>query len=122
MRGTQRTSWPKWVVLNTISGYQQIVSPWLRPSCRYAPTLVLICPAKEMVITPPQVHMHFEVLFNAGWFFIITVGDPGIHGLVVTGIQGAGVSTPMAAEVAAATAGFEGVVHMIKGMIFAIGM
>ena len=32
-----------------------------------------------------------------------------------------GVNTPMAADVAAATVGFESVVHMPKGMIFTIG-
>ncbi|KPK05876.1 MAG: hypothetical protein AMJ56_15320 [Anaerolineae bacterium SG8_19] len=41
---------------------------------------------------------------------------------MVRGIQGAGVSTPIAAEVAAATAGFDGVVHMIKGIIFIMGL
>jgi spore maturation protein SpmA len=66
--------------------------------------------------------MHFDVLFRAGLFFIITFGDPGVHGAVVTGIQGCGVSTPAAAVVAEATIGFDRVVHMIKGMILLIGM
>lgn len=73
-------------------------------------------------MTPPQVHIHLEVLFRAGWFLIITFGDPGAQGPGVTGIQGAGVRTPIAAEVAAATAGLVGVVHMMKGIIFAIGL
>ena len=71
---------------------------------------------------PPQVHIHLEVLFKAGWFLINTFGDPGTQGLGVTGIQGTGVRTPIAAEVAAATAGFVGVVHMMKGIIFSIGL
>ena len=33
----------------------------------------------------------------------MTVGDPGVQGDVVTGIQGCGVNTPKAADVAAAT-------------------
>jgi hypothetical protein len=66
--------------------------------------------------------MHLEVLFRAGWLLINTFGDPGTQGLGVTGMQGAGVRTPIAADVAAATAGFVGVVHMMKGIIFAIGL
>jgi hypothetical protein len=55
-------------------------------------------------------------------FAIRTVGEPGIHGAVVTGMQGIGVSTPIAAAVAAATVGFEGEVHMAKGMMFMNGL
>jgi hypothetical protein len=55
-------------------------------------------------------------------FAIRTVGEPGIHGAVVTGIQGIGVSTPIAAAVAAATVGFEGDWHMPKGIIFTKGL
>jgi hypothetical protein len=59
---------------------------------------------------------------------IITVGEPGVHGAVVTGIHGAGVgvNTPLAAavaaEVAAATAGFDCVVHIPNGGMFFPGM
>lgn len=67
---------------------------------------------------PPQVHISFELLLSAGIPAIITVGEPGIHGAAVTGMQGMGVSTPIAAAVAAATVGFAGEVHMAKGMIF----
>ncbi|MBP1703954.1 MAG: hypothetical protein H6Q38_3061 [Chloroflexi bacterium] len=52
----------------------------------------------------------------------MTVGDPGDHGTVVTGTQGWGVSTPLAAEVAAATWGFERVLHIPKAMMFDIGI
>lgn len=38
MKRMRHKRWPKWVILNTIRGYQRIVSPWLRPACRYAPT------------------------------------------------------------------------------------
>ena len=58
-----------------------------------------------MLITPPHVHISVLVLFKAGLFPIITVGEPGVHGMVVAGMQGAGVGTPNAAAVAAATVG-----------------
>ncbi len=50
----------------------------------------------------------------------MTVGEPGIQGPGVTGIQGWGVKTPKAAEVAAATWGLLSVVHMPNGMILVI--
>ena len=42
-------------------------------------------------------------------------------GAVVAGTHGAGVNTPISAEVAAATTGFDGVPHMPKVGMFAIG-
>ncbi len=65
-----------------------------------------------------------EVSFKAGILAMRRVGAPGIHGEAVAGRQGAGVGvkTPraavVAAVVAAATAGFDWVVHMPNGMIF----
>ena len=50
------------------------------------------------------------------------MGVPVIQGVVVAGIQGIGVSTPIAAAVADATIGLLGVVHIPKGMIFTIGL
>ncbi len=41
---------------------------------------------------------------------------------MVTGVQGIGVSTPSAAAVAAATAGFAGDLHMTNGRMFTNGM
>jgi putative membrane protein insertion efficiency factor len=38
MKVRQPRSWGKWVGKNTIRGYQRIVSPWVRPACRYAPS------------------------------------------------------------------------------------
>ena len=82
-------------------------------------------------MTPPQLHMHLEVLFSAGMFATRTVGEPGTQGAAVTGMQGIGVSAPNAAAVAAATVGLANELHMPKGgmltigllsMIFAIGM
>ncbi|MDD1669388.1 MAG: hypothetical protein LUO97_06260 [Methanomicrobiales archaeon] len=73
-----------------------------------------------MVIRPPQLHRQVEAELRAGTLPTITVGDPGVQG-VVTGMQGMGVRTPNAAAVAEATVGFERVVHMPKGKMFTIG-
>jgi len=51
------------------------------------------------------VHISWDVLLRAGMLPIKTIGDPGIHGAVVAGTHGMGVSAPMAAAVAAATVG-----------------
>lgn len=75
-----------------------------------------------MEITPPQLHMHLQVLLSAGMFPINTVAEPGVHGAAVTGTQGIGVNTPMAAEVAAATVGFASEVHIAKGGMFTMGL
>jgi hypothetical protein len=85
-------------------------------------TFTVICPAMLIEITPPHMHMSTEVLLRAGAPPTITVGEPGAQGAVVTGTQGTGVRTPRAAAVAAATAGLVGVIHMPKGMTFAIGI
>jgi hypothetical protein len=74
-----------------------------------------------MVMTPPQVHINVDVLLSAGIFPIRTVGEPGFHGAVVTGIQGIGVKTPEAAEVAEATVGFARLEHTPNGMIVTNG-
>ena len=51
----------------------------------------------------------------------ITVGEPGVHGAGMTGMQGMGVSTPKAAVVAEATVGFAREVHMPNGRMLTIG-
>jgi hypothetical protein len=61
-------------------------------------------------------------LFSAGCPPIRTVGLPGTHGAVVTGIHGIGVSTPSAAAVADATVGFARLEHIPKGMTFTKGL
>jgi hypothetical protein len=63
-----------------------------------------------------------EVSSSAGWLASIMVGAPGDQGVVVFGMQGMGVSTPSAAAVAEATTGFEGLVHIPKGMMLTIGL
>jgi len=75
-----------------------------------------------MVITPPQVHMQVQVLLSAGMPPIIQVAEPGVHGVVVTGMQGIGVKTPRAAAVADATAGLAIDMHIPKVGMFVIGI
>jgi hypothetical protein len=75
-----------------------------------------------MLMTPAQLHMHLEELFKAGKPPIVAVGEPGAQGAVVTGMHGIGVSTPIAADVAAATVGLAKDMHMPNGGIFVIGM
>jgi hypothetical protein len=67
-------------------------------------------------------HINLELLFSAGILPINTVGEPGAHGATVLGIQAAGVKTPNFAAVAAATAGFEIVLHIPKGKILTMGL
>lgn len=71
---------------------------------------------------PPQWHMSLESLVRAGLPPINSFGLPGIQGPAITGIQGMGVSTPKAAAVALATFGFEGLLHIPKGIIFTMEM
>jgi hypothetical protein len=63
-----------------------------------------------------------QELLSAGWFFIRTVGLPGIHGAVVTGTHGIWVRTPSEAAVAAATCGFAKDLHIPKGIMLTIGL
>lgn len=73
-------------------------------------------------MTPPQLHMHFELLLSAGMLPIRTVGEPGAHGAATTGTHGCGVNVPYLAAVAAATCGLAKELHMPKGKIFTIGL
>jgi hypothetical protein len=83
--------------------------------------MVVTWPGTVMVIIPPHMHVHIELLLSAGMLAMRTVGAPGVQGAVVAGIHGMGVSTPKAAAVAAATVGLAGHMHMAKGMIFTMG-
>ena len=65
--------------------------------------------------------MHWQVLSSAGIPPIIVFGTPGAQGVVVTGMHGMGVNTPIAAAVADATAGLAGQMHMPNGMMFTMG-
>jgi hypothetical protein len=84
-------------------------------------TCTVNCPGFTIVITPPQVHIHLELLLRAGKLLMWTVGEPGTQGAGMTGKQGIGVSTPRAAAVALATVGLAKDVHMPKGGILTIG-
>lgn len=73
------------------------------------------------LMAPPKEQKHFED--------VVAIGEPPtivregeIHGAAVTGVQGIGVSTPRAAEVAAATVGFASEVHMPKGRMLTNGL
>ena len=83
---------------------------------------VVAIPGAVIEMTPPHWHKQVQLALSAGWPSISTVGEPGNHGAVVTGMHGCGVRVPMAAAVAAATCGLVGVVHMPKGAMFAIGL
>jgi hypothetical protein len=72
-------------------------------------------------IDPPKAHTNLQPLSTAGRLSISTVGTPGTQGATGMGVQGMGVSTPRAAAVAAATAGFAKLVHMPKGNTFTNG-
>lgn len=79
-------------------------------------------PGFVMVTTPPHTQLHVDVIVSAGFEPIMTVGEPGAHGDVVTGMHGCGVSTPWAADVADATCGLERLVHMPNGAMLTLGM
>ena len=85
-------------------------------------TCTVNSPGITKVMTPAHMHMFIDVLSSVGMLPSSTFGAPGTHGAVVAGMQGIGVSTPMAAAVAAATIGFAGDMHMPNGMIFTRGM
>ena len=79
-------------------------------------------PGITNVITPAHMHIKVEVLSRVGILPSKTVGAPGTHGATVAGIHGIGVSTPIAAAVAAATVGLAGDMHIPNGMILVRGM
>lgn len=80
------------------------------------------CPGTATWITPPHRQLSVQVLSSEGWLPSSTVVAPGTHGLTVTGMHGCGVSTPKAAEVAAATAGLARLMHIPNGAIFTMGL
>ena len=74
-------------------------------------------------MTPPHMHISFDVSFSAGIWFSGFVGDPGVHGAAaVFGTHGIGVNTPAAAVVAEAVAGKAGQLQTPNGLIFTIGL
>ena len=75
-----------------------------------------------MEMTPAQLHIHLQVLSRAGMLPMMTVAAPGTHGEEVAGMQGMGVSTPSAADVAAATVGFASDMHIPNVGMFTMGL
>jgi hypothetical protein len=84
--------------------------------------MTVVSPASINEITPPQMQLSFDMLSSVGKLASKTVGAPGAHGNGVAGMQGIGVKTPIAADVAAAVAGNEGDEHGPKGMILTMVM
>lgn len=82
----------------------------------------VVAPPNVIEMTPPYRHMHFESAFNAGMLPIRTVGDPGAHGAVVTGVHGPGVSTPKAAAVSDAVTGLSKLLQTPNGEMLANGL
>ena len=80
----------------------------------------VVWPGSLMVMLPPQEHMHCPLSNRAGINFINSFPQ-GAQGVTVTGMQGMGVSTPQAAEVADATMGFVNDLHIPKGSMFTMG-
>jgi hypothetical protein len=95
--------------------------PARRPVAKVQGTISVTCPAMLNWMTPAQAHINMELSFKAGMLDTSTVGEPGAHGAGSTGMQGMGVSAPMAAAVAAATVGFARLWHMPNGGTFIMG-
>ena len=74
-----------------------------------------------MEIMPAQTHIHWESSVKVGVLLIRILGEPGIQGAGIFGMQGIGVSVPAAAAVAAATVGFAGEEQTPNGGILAMG-
>ena len=80
-----------------------------------------ICPSVVNEICPSHMHMFMLDFVRAGNPCTSKSGLPGIQGVVIAGRQGAGVKTPIAAEVAAMTAGLVGAEHMPNELILVKG-
>jgi hypothetical protein len=72
-------------------------------------------------MTPAHKQLHVQALSSAGRPPIVTAGEPGTQGDAVAGMQGCGVKTPAAADVAAMTCGLAGLLQMPNGLMFANG-
>jgi hypothetical protein len=71
--------------------------------------------------TPAHKQLQVQALSSAGRPPIVTAGDPGTQGEAVAGMQGCGVKTPKAADVAAMTCGLLGLLQRPNGLMFARG-
>jgi hypothetical protein len=80
----------------------------------------VVDPGSWIVIMPAHMQLQVQVLSSVGcWATIVT--PPGTQGALVAGMQGCGVRTPIAAEVAAATCGLAMLLHMPNDEMFTIG-
>lgn len=79
------------------------------------------CPGETTEIVPPREHTHLDVASTHGMPATRVVVDPGDHGEAMSGVHGCGVKTPLAAVVAATTAGFVKLAHIPNGGMFAMG-
>lgn len=82
----------------------------------------IVWPEKETVIEPPKLQLRVLEAVSIGMPPITALVDPGDQGPAGVGIQAPGVGVPMAAVVAAMTAGFAGAIHIPKGIIFKKGI
>ena len=73
-------------------------------------------------MTPAHMHISLQVLSSDGWLPSRFVGAPGTQGEGVLGMHGIGVSTPSAADVAAATVGLARLMHTPNGMMLTMGL
>jgi hypothetical protein len=80
-------------------------------------TFTVTSPGVVNWITPPQMHINLEASSSVRELPSSTVGAPGIQGASVFGMQGMGVSAPIAAAVADATEGFARDVHIPNGLM-----
>lgn len=95
----------------------------------YLPDTIVL-PGLVMEICPPHVHIHLLLSVNAGIFITFTMALPGAQGAGMTGTHGIGVSTPIAADVAADTVGLAierhmpnvGILAGVKSIVVAISM
>lgn len=84
------------------------------------PSVSQVWPGMFIDMLPPKAHMSLQLSSSAG-MFVMSCLPPGAHGATMTGTQGMGVSTPIAAAVAEATVGFASDVHMPNGIMLANG-
>lgn len=72
-----------------------------------------------MEMVPAYAHCNVEPCIRQGVEHTVICGATGVHVPTVTGVQGCGVSTPIAAAVADATAGLAIELHNPIGVILA---
>ena len=65
--------------------------------------------------------MHCDESVSAGKPAIMVFAAPGVHGDDVIGVHGPGVSTPSAAAVSPAVAGFAKLMHIPNGVMLRNG-